>query len=138
MTTEKIFRYLCYFGIVGPIYLFLSALFQPDIPLFPWSDLTYQEQLDLYPGELNGRSNLATYPMFLYIVHPYFYFKYLRTSKFEYVNILYQLWVILFLIRGIALIVHGVVLDDYAVFVYPTEISLPIIHFYFREKLQTK
>ena len=66
------FRYLCYFGIVGPIYLFLSALFQPDIPLFPWSDLTYQEQLDLYPGELNGRSNLATYPMFLYIVHPYF------------------------------------------------------------------
>ena len=110
MTTEKIFRYLCYFGIVGPIYLFLSALFQPDIPLFPWSDLTYQEQLDLYPGELNGRSNLATYPMFLYIVHPYFYFKYLRTSKFEYVNIIYQLWVILFLIRGIALIVHGVVL----------------------------
>ena len=58
MTTEKIFRYICYFGIIGPIYLFLSALFQPDIPLFPWSDLTYQEQLDLYPGELNGRSNL--------------------------------------------------------------------------------
>ena len=76
--------------------------------------------------------------MFLYIVHPYFYFKYLRTSKFEYVNIIYQLWVILFLIRGIALIVHGIVLDDYAVFVYPTEIFLPIIHFYFREKLKTK
>ena len=124
--------------MIGPTYLFLSALFQPDIPLFPWSDLTYQQQIDLYPGDLNGRSNLATYPMFLYIVHPYFYFKYLRTSKFEYVNIIYQLWVILFLIRGIALIVHGVVLDDYAVFVYPTEIFLPIIHFYFREKLKTK
>ena len=64
-----------------PMYLFFSALFQPDIPLFPWSDLTYQEQLDLYPGVLNGRSNLAAYPMFLYIVHPYFYFKYLRTSR---------------------------------------------------------
>ena len=137
MSTEKIFRYLCYFGIIGPFYLFFSALFQPDIPLFPWSDLTYQQQLDLYPGELNGHSNLATYPMFLYIVHPYFYFKYLRTSKFEYVNIIFQLWVILFLIRGIALIVHGVVLDDYAVFVYPTEIMLPIIHYYFREKLKT-
>ena len=123
--------------MIGPTYLFLSALFQPDIPLFPWSDLTYQQQIDLYPGDLNGRSNLATYPMFLYIVHPYFYFKYLRTSKFEYVNIIYQLWVILFLIRGIALIVHGVVLDDYAVFVYPTEIILPIIHYYFREKLKT-
>ena len=74
--------------------------------------------------------------MFLYIVHLYFYFKYLRTSKFEYVNIIYHLWVILFLIRGIALIVHGVVLDDYAVFVYPTEIILPIIHYFFREKLK--
>ena len=137
MSTIKIFRYFCYFGMIVPMYLFFSALLQPDIPLFPWSDLTYQEQLDLYPGELNGRSNLATYPMFLYIVHPYFYFKYLRTSKFEYVNIIFQLWVILFLIRGIALIVHGVVLDDYAVFVYPTEIILPIIHFYFREKLKT-
>ena len=124
--------------MIVPMYLFFSALFQPDIPLFPWSDLTYQQQIDLYPGDLNGRSNLATYPMFLYIVHPYFYFKYLRTSKFEYVNIIYQLWVILFLIRGRALIVHGVVLDDYAVFVYPTEIFLPIIHFYFREKLKTK
>ena len=112
-------------------------MFQPDIPLFPWSDLTYQQQIDLYPGELNGRSNLATYPMFLYIVHPYFYFKYLRTSKFEYVNIIYHLWIILFLIRGTALIIHGVVLDDYAVFVYPTEIILPIIHYYFREKLKT-
>ena len=30
-----------------------------------------------------------------------------------------------------------VVLDDYAVFVYPTEIILPIIHYYFREKLKT-
>ena len=119
------------------MYLFFSALFQPDIPLFPWSDLTYQEQLDLYPGELNGRSNLATYPMFLYIVHPYFYFKYLRTSKFEYVNILYHFWVILFLIRITALLVHGIVLDDYAVFAYPTEIIMPIIHYYFREKLKT-
>ena len=137
MSTEKIFRYLCYFGIIGPFYLFFSALFQPDISLFPWSDLTYQQQLDLYPGELNGHSNLATYPMFLYIVHPYFYFKYLRTSKFEYVNIIFHLWVILFLIRGLALIVHGVVIDDYAVFVYPTEIILPIIHYYFREKLKT-
>ena len=137
MSTEKIFRYLCYFAIIGPFYLFFSALFQPDIPLFPWSDLTYQQQLDLYPGELNGYSNLATYPMFLYIVHPYFYFKYLRTSKFEYVNIIFHLWVILFLIRGLALIVHGVVIDDYAVFVYPTEIILPIIHYYFREKLKT-
>ena len=137
MTTEKIFRYLCFFGIIGPIYLFFSALFQPDIPLFPWSDLTYQQQLDLYPGELNGHSNLATYPMFLYIVHPYFYFKYLRTSEFEYVNIIYHLWVFLFLIRGLALIVHGVVLDNYAVFAYPTEIILPIIHYYFREKLKT-
>jgi len=137
MSTEKIFRYLCYFGIIGPIYLFFSALFQPDIPLFPWSDLTYQQQLDLYPGELNGDSNLATYPMFLYIVHPYFYFKYLRTSEFEYVNIIYHLWVFLFLIRGLALIVHGVVLDNYAVFAYPTEIILPIIHYYFREKLKT-
>ena len=117
--------------MIVPMYLFFSALFQPDIPLFPWSDLTYQQQIDLYPGELNGRSNLATYPMFLYIVHPYFYFKYLRTSKFEYVNIIFHLWVILFLIRGLALIVHGVVIDDYAVFVYPTEIILPIIHYYF-------
>ena len=137
MSTVKIFRYFCYFGMIVPIYLFLNALLQPDIPLFPWSDLTYQEQIDLYPGVLNGRSNLATYPMFLYIVHPYFYFQYLRTSKFEYVNIIYHLWIILFLIRGIALAIHGVVLDDYAVFVYPTEIILPIIHYYFREKLKT-
>tara|TARA_B100000927_G_C16455830_1_gene465755 strand:+ start:220 stop:672 length:453 start_codon:yes stop_codon:yes gene_type:complete len=137
MSTEKIFRYFCYLGIIGPIYLFISALFQPNIPLFPWSDLTYQEQLDLYPGVLNGRSNLATYPMFLYIVHPYFYLKYLRTSKFEYVNILYHFWVILFLIRITALLIHGIVLDDYAVFAYPTEIIMPIIHYYFREKLKT-
>ncbi len=137
MSTEKIFRYFCYLGIIGPVYLFISALFQPNLPLFPWSELTYQEQLDLHPGVLNGRSNLATYPMFLYIVHPYFYFKYLRTSKFEYVNILYHFWVILFLIRITALLVHGIVLDDYAVFAYPTEIIMPIIHYYFREKLKT-
>ena len=137
MSTIKIFRYFCYFGMIVPIYLFFSALLQPDIPLFPWSDLTYQQQIDLYPGVLNGSSNLATYPMFLYIVHPYFYFQYLRTSKFEYVNILYHLWVILFLIRVTSLIVHGIVFDDYAVFVYPTEIILPIIHYYFRERLKT-
>ena len=136
MSAEKIFRYFCYIGIIAPVYLFFSALFQPNIPLFPWSDLTYQEQLDLYPGVLNGQSNLATYPMFLYIVHPYFYIKYLRTSKFEYVNILYHFWVILFLIRITALLIHGIVLDDYAIFAYPTEIIMPIIHYYFRQKLK--
>ena len=136
MSVEKIFRYFCYIGIIAPVYLFFSALFQPNIPLFPWSDLTYQEQLDLYPGVLNGQSNLATYPMFLYIVHPYFYIKYLRTSKFEYVNILYHFWVILFLIRITALLIHGIVLDDYAIFAYPTEIIMPIIHYYFRQKLK--
>jgi len=137
MSAEKIFRYFCYIGIIAPVYLFFSALFQPNIPLFPWSDLTYQEQLDLYPGVLNGQSNLSTYPMFLYIVHPYFYIKYLRTSKFEYVNILYHFWVILFLIRITALLIHGIVLDDYAIFAYPTEIIMPIIHYYFRQKLKT-
>ena len=137
MSVEKIFRYFCYIGIIAPVYLFFSALFQPNIPLFPWSDLTYQEQLDLYPGVLNGQSNLSTYPMFLYIVHPYFYIKYLRTSKFEYVNILYHFWVILFLIRITALLIHGIVLDDYAIFAYPTEIIMPIIHYYFRQKLKT-
>ena len=137
MSVEKIFRYFCYIGIIAPVYLFFSALLQPNIPLFPWSDLTYQEQLDLYPGVLNGQSNLSTYPMFLYIVHPYFYIKYLRTSKFEYVNILYHFWVILFLIRITALLIHGIVLDDYAIFAYPTEIIMPIIHYYFREKLKT-
>jgi len=136
MSVEKIFRYFCYIGIIAPVYLFFSALFQPNIPLFPWSDLTYQEQLDLYPGVLNGQSNLSTYPMFLYIVHPYFYIKYLRTSKFEYVNILYHFWVILFLIRITALLIHGIVLDDYAIFAYPTEIIMPIIHYYFRQKLK--
>ena len=137
MSAEKIFRYFCYIGIIAPVYLFFSALFQPNIPLFPWSDLTYQEQLDLYPGVLNGQSNLSTYPMFLYIVHPYFYIKYLRTSKFEYVNILYHFWVILFLIIITALLIHGIVLDDYAIFAYPTEIIMPIIHYYFRQKLKT-
>ena len=107
------------------------ATFFPNINFFFIFDESYLQFLSLTDTGGNGKLNLLTYPLTLYLICAATCFQYLRTRQRIYLDFLILIWSAVLFARIISIILRGgVVIDIYFFFgILPEFIIAPFFVF---------
>ena len=107
------------------------ATFFPNINFFFIFDESYLQFLSLTDTGGNGKLNLLTYPLSLYLICAATCFQYLRTRQIVYLDFLILIWSVVLFSRIVSIFLRGGVVVDIYFFVgiLPEFIIAPFILF---------
>ena len=135
MQYTKFLNLFLSFLLINSSLLIVYSVFFPN-STFLFFQQTYLEVLAIADTGGNGRLNLLTYPLSLYLMCTFGCIQYLRTQEIFYLNFLTLLWTIVLISRMISLLIIGnVEIDLYFFFGILTEFFIAPIHIYFRSKI---
>jgi len=114
------------------------ATFLPNSK-FLFFDESYLELLALEDTGGNGKLNLLTYPLTLYLICAFTCLQYLRTKDIIFINFLVIMWFAVLIARVVSIILRGGVIIDIYLFVgiLPEFIIAPVF-LYLRKKILDK
>ena len=135
MQYTKFLNLFLSFLLINSSLLIVYSVFFPN-STFLFFQQTYLEVLAIADTGGNGRLNLLTYPLSLYLMCTFGCIQYLRTQEIFYLNFLTLLWTIVLISRMISLLIIGnVEIGLYFFFGILTEFFIAPIHIYFRSKI---
>ena len=131
------FKYF-YMGILTVMLLtiFMRLFYQILNFIF---DESYLELLALEDTGGNGKLNLLTYPLTLYLICAFTCLQYLRTKDIIFINFLVIIWFAVLIARVVSIILRGGIIIDIYLFVgiLPEFIIAPVF-LYLRKKILDK
>ena len=114
----------------------IYSVFIPNSRFLFVFDETYLDLLALTDTGGNGKLNLLTYPLSLYLICAFTCIGYLRTKKTKYIDFLVLIWSTVLIARIISIIARGgVVVDIYFYVGIMPEFIIAPLFFFLRNKI---
>ena len=133
---NKILDLFILFLLTGMGLAVIYSVFIPNSRFLLFFDESYLDLLALIDTGGNGKLNLLTYPLSLYLICAVTCIGYLRTKKSKYLDFLVLIWTTVMIARVISIFARGGVLVDsyFYVGILPEFIVAPFF-FFLRNKI---